>query len=72
MKYNYRYFFLLIFFVCITISAQEKNSGNDSVKIYKKIENYSKKSKFNKFIYSLLFKSERSDAGNQKNARKRF
>ena len=38
MKYNYRYFFLLIFFVCIISSAQEKNSVNDSVKIYKKIE----------------------------------
>jgi hypothetical protein len=72
MKYNYRYFFLLIFFVCITSSAQEKNSGNDSVKIYKKIENYSKKNKFNRFVYRLLFKSERNPSGDQNNARKRF
>ncbi|NBU80953.1 MAG: hypothetical protein EBS55_04825 [Flavobacteriaceae bacterium] len=56
----------------MTCIAQEKKNSNDSIKIYKKIENYSQKSKFNKFIYRLLFKSERNAVGNQKNVRKRF
>ncbi|MDN3676808.1 hypothetical protein QWY90_05720 [Flavobacterium paronense] len=73
MKFQNLYFFFIIFFACQTSQAQEKNSGNDSVKVYKNIENYSKKTKFNKFVYRLLFKSQRSNtAGIQKNARKRF
>ena len=41
--------------------AQQKeiHSGNDSTIVYKKIENYSQKSKFNRFIFKLLFKSNR-------------
>lgn len=72
MKSKCLYFFLFIFFTSQISRAQEKNSGNDSVKVYKNIENYSKKSKFNKFVYRLLFKSKRSSASTQKNARKRF
>ncbi len=72
MKSKCLYFFLLLFLVSMTCIAQEKKSSNDSIKIYKKIENYSQKSKFNKFVYRLLFKSERSAIGNQKNVRKRF
>ena len=72
MKSKCLYFFLLLFLVSMTSIAQEKKSSNDSIKIYKKIENYSQKSKFNKFVYRLLFKSERSSTGNQKNVRKRF
>lgn len=72
MKSKCLYFFLLLFLVSMTCISQEKKSSNDSIKIYKKIENYSQKSKFNKFIYRLLFKSERSAVGNQKNVRKRF
>ena len=72
MKSKCLYFFLLLFLVSMTCIAQEKKNSNDSIKIYKKIENYSQKSKFNKFIYRLLFKSERNAVGNQKNVRKRF
>ena len=74
MKFKYHYFFLLFFFVCMISQAQEKNSGNDSVKVYKNIEDYSDKSKLNKFVYRLLFKSKRSASNTttQKNARKRF
>ena len=72
MKSKCLYFFLLLFLVSMTCIAQEKKSSKDSIKIYKKIENYSQKSKFNKFVYRLLFKSERSAIGNQKNVRKRF
>ena len=74
MKFKYHYFFLLFFFVCMISQAQEKNSGNDSVKVYKNIEDYSDKSKLDKFVYRLLFKSKRSASNTttQKNARKRF
>ena len=51
--------------------AQVKNSGNDSIKVYKKIEDYSKRNKFNQALYKLLFKSNRkSSAGStdQRNA----
>lgn len=44
---------------CQNLQGQEKNIGNDSVKVYKKIENFSNKNKFNQFIYKLLFKSNR-------------
>lgn len=65
-------FILLFFFTCQITLAQEKNSGNDSVQVYKKIEQNSKKTKFKKFIYGLLFKSKRSETASQKNARKKF
>ena len=39
--------------------AQVKNSGNDSIKVYNKIKEYSKKNKFNEAVYKLLFKSKR-------------
>lgn len=58
--------------MCQISLAQEKNSGNDSVRVYKKIEDYSKKTKFKKFIYNLLFKSKRTETKSQKNARKKF
>jgi hypothetical protein len=72
MKLKYLLFFLLFFFACQLCQAQEKNAGNDSVKVYKKIEDFSKRNKFNKFIYRLLFKAHRSETRSQKNARKEF
>lgn len=72
MKFKYLHFFLFLLFACQICQAQEKNSGNDSVKVYKKIEDYSKKSKFKKFVYRLFFKSKRSETKSQKNARKEF
>lgn len=72
MKFKYRYFFFFFLFACLVSQAQVKNSGNDSIKVYKKIEDFSKKTKFKKFIYRLLFKSKRSETKSQKNARKEF
>lgn len=72
MKYKYLFFILFFISACLNAQVQEKNSGNDSVKVYKNIEKLSKKSKFNKFVYRLLFKSKRSETKTQKNARKRF
>jgi len=53
-------------------SQVKKNSGNDSVRVYKKIEAYSKSNGFKKFIYRMLFKSKRSQTKSQKNSRKDF
>lgn len=61
MSSKHYIYFLLLLFCCQNPLAQEKktHSGNDSTIVYKKIEKLSKKSKFNKFIYKLLFKSNR-------------
>ncbi len=72
MKLKVLLYFLLFFFTCQIYHAQEKNSGNDSVKVYKKIEDYSKKTKFKKFIYRLLFRSKRTERKSQKNVRKEY
>lgn len=72
MKFKYLFFFVLFFFACQLCQAQEKNAGNDSVKVYKKIEDISKRNKFNKFIYRLLFKARRSETKSQKSKRKEF
>ncbi len=50
-------YLFFILFSCQVLSAQERTSNKDSVKVYKNIENYSNKSKFGKVIYKLLFKS---------------
>lgn len=67
-KFLYTTFIYLVLFQFV--HAQEKKNKNDSVKVYQKIEEYSNKSKFNKFIYRLLFKSQQNNSKNQKNARK--
>jgi hypothetical protein len=73
---KYKLIFALLLFFClagIEAQAQVKNSGNDSVKVYKKIETYSQKSKVKSFIYRLLFRSNRKSAPTSANTnRKRF
>lgn len=51
--------FLLLFFCFFTISgfSQVKTQRRDSISIYEDIHNLSKKSKFNKFVYRLLFRA---------------
>lgn len=73
MKLKYRYVILFFLLICLSTQGQVvKNSGNDSVQVYKKIEENAKKTKFKKFVYRLLFKSKRSETKSQKNARKQF
>lgn len=75
MSSKHYIYFLLLLFCCQNLLAQEKksHSGNDSTKVYKNIEKLSKKSKFNKFIYKLLFKSNRKQkASTSSTKRKRF
>ncbi len=69
--FTYLVLFLFAFLPC-QAQKKEVNSGNDSVKVYKKIEDISKKSKFNKFIYRLLFKSQRGDGHSPKKARQQY
>lgn len=71
---KYKYIFLLLFFICLTTQAQKKviHSGNDSVQVYKKIEQNAKKTKFKRLVYRLLFKSKRSETKSQKDAQKEF
>lgn len=64
--------FLFIFCVCQNMASQEKKSAGDSTRVYKKIENYSRKNKFNKFIFRILFKSNRRAKATSSNTRKRF
>lgn len=64
--------FLFLFLATHNLQAQVKNSGNDSTKVYKKIEDYSKKSKVNGFIYRLLFKSSRKSTPSSNTKRKRY
>jgi hypothetical protein len=50
---------VLVCFLCFCISsafAQEAPTKKDSTKIYKDIENYSKRSKFTQFVYKIFFK----------------
>jgi hypothetical protein len=74
MKHYFLLFLVTLFcFTSSSIEAQVKNSGNDSVKVYKKIETYSKQSKVKGFIYRLLFKANRKSAATSTNTlRKRF
>ena len=67
-------FFLLLWLCFAVANAQKKevHSGNDSTIVYKKIENLSQKSKFNRFIYKLLFKSNRQTKVNAGAKRRRF
>lgn len=51
--------FLILFFWFFTLCGftQVKGQERDSVKIYQDIHDLSKKSRFNKFVYKLLFRS---------------
>lgn len=48
-------FFVLIMFSYQLSFAQENGKKIDSLKMYRKIETYSKKRKFTKFVYKLIF-----------------
>ncbi len=58
--------FFILFFVTISISefanAQQDSVKTDSTQLYNNIESYSKRSKFNGFIYRLIFKPAATDS----------
>jgi hypothetical protein len=50
-------FFLLMLCSCQIVFGQENPKAKDSALIYRKIEKYSNKTKFKKFVHKLIFKS---------------
>lgn len=64
--------FSLFILCCHLLTAQVKPVNKDSIKIYKDLENYSEKNKFNKLVHKLLFKSTRKSTPSKKNQKKRF
>jgi hypothetical protein len=58
MSFNQKVFFILFFcFFTSGIHAQVKEQQRDSAKIYHDLHDLSKKSKFNKFVYKLIFRA---------------
>lgn len=55
MRLNLHLIFVLLLAVCSTLSAQEKEKVKDSAAVYKKIEEFSKKRGFTKFLHGLIF-----------------
>ncbi len=51
-----KYFLCFLILTCFQITfSQENGKAKDTAKVYRSIENYSKKSKFTKFIHKLFF-----------------
>jgi len=64
--------FFLTFLLCFqSLIAQDKTPEKKPEKVFTDIEKYSKKSKFNEFIYRLLFREQRHSAAVPKKNRKR-
>ena len=62
---------ILVLFYVISCSSQlaaaeQVTIKRDSTKVYKNIETFSKKSKFTRFMYSLIFKPDRSNSKKMK------
>lgn len=76
MSAKFRLTLLLIFFgCCLTASAQVKETEKDTAKMYRKIEEFSKKRKFTKFLHGLIFEpvkvAKKVETRNKRKARKR-
>lgn len=64
------FFFLFLLVSCTSSTAQTVMPKKDSTKVYKDIENYSKKSGFGKFVYRLIFRSTRISKPSQRKLHK--
>jgi hypothetical protein len=63
---------VVLFLGCQIMTAQQKTPNKDSIKVYKDLEKYSKKSGFGKFVHKLLFRTTRATKVSQKNLRKKY
>jgi hypothetical protein len=63
--------FAIFLFCCHSLTAQQ-TTVKDSAKVYKKIETFSNKSKFGKFVHKLLFKSTRKSKPSKKASTNRY
>jgi len=65
---------ILLLFVSVLVNdfafAQQTPAKKDSTLLYKGIENYSKRSKFTKFMYGLIFRPVAANSSNRKVKRK--
>ncbi len=52
---------LSVFFYCISVFSQTNPKEKDTVKMYKTIENYSKKRGFTKFLHKLIFEPTKKE-----------
>lgn len=67
MKIKLVVFCFMISLIIPTCYGQEgKSTNKDSIKVYKNIENYSRKTKFGKFVHKLLFRSTRKKTSSRK------
>ena len=62
--------FFLSFLISDLASAQQSTVKKDTTRLYKKIETYSKRSKINQFIYSVVFKPVATNPEKKKRYRK--
>ncbi len=65
MRLKLQFLYLLLFFFLTTFSAMSQEK--DSTKVYVKIEEYSQKRKFTKFIHKLIFQPVKSRSSGKKN-----
>jgi len=61
MKLFYKLLLMLLILACVPMHAQDKPAAKDTIKDkheqkYKKLENYSQRKKFTKFLHKLIFK----------------
>ena len=65
MKFNFKFYFFLATILCLNIGfSQEKPIEKDTIQVYKKIEAFSKKSKFSTFLHKLIFEPSKIKASN--------
>lgn len=72
MKIKIPYVFLFLLLCTHFSVGQTGNKNPDSIKVYKNIEAYSKRSGFGKFVHKLLFKSTRKKQPASQNIRKKY
>jgi hypothetical protein len=65
MKFNFKFYLFLATILCLNIGfSQEKPIIQDTTQVYKKIEDYSKKSKFTTFLHKLIFEPSKIKTSN--------
>lgn len=72
MAVKFMFIFLFVFSTSGFAFAQSKPVKKDSTKIYTEIEDYSKRSKFTRLMYGLVFNPSAADPANKKAQKKKY
>jgi len=65
MKFNFKFYFLIAGILCLNLGfSQDKPIKQDTTQVYKKIEAYSQKRKFTKFLHKLIFEPTKIKTSN--------